>query len=109
MAHDNLWIVAIGTVVFVPFAEEALHRGLIFGCLYQKSHVAGYLLSICIFAAVHIVGYVGTYSPLHLMLAFMQYVPAGLALCWAYRKSGSIFASMLIHAMINAVGLFALF
>ena len=108
MIHENFWIMAIGTVVFVPVAEEALHRGLIFGCLYQKSHLAGYLLSICIFSSVHIMGYAGVYSVPHLILAFIQYIPAGLALSWAYRKSGSIFASILIHAMINAVSLFAL-
>ena len=108
MIHDNFWIMAIGTVIFVPVAEEALHRGLIFASLYQKSHLAGYLLSISIFAAVHIMGYAGVYSVPHLILAFIQYIPAGLALAWAYRKSGSIFASILIHAMINAVSLFAL-
>ena len=108
MLHDHFWIMAIGTVLLVPMAEEALHRGLIFGSLYQKSHVAGYLLSTAIFAAVHIMGYAGVYSVPHMILAFIQYIPAGLALCWAYRKSGSIFAPVLIHTMINAVGLFAL-
>ena len=108
MVHDHFWIMAIGTVLLVPMAEEALHRGLIFGSLYQKSHVAGYLLSTAIFAAVHIMGYAGVYSVPHMILAFIQYIPAGLALCWAYRKSGSIFAPVLIHTMINAVSLFAL-
>lgn len=109
MIHSNFWIMAVGTVLFVPVAEEALHRGLIFGSLYQKSHAAAYILSTVIFASVHIMGYVGVYSVPHLILAFVQYIPAGLALGWAYRKSGSIFASMLIHTMINAVSLFALF
>lgn len=107
MVHSNFWVMALGTVIFVPVAEEALHRGLIFGCLYQKSHLAGYLLSTAIFAAVHVMGYAGVYSTAHVLLALVQYIPAGLALSWAYRKSGSIFASILIHAMINAVSLFA--
>jgi len=108
MIHDNFWIMAIGTVLFVPMAEEALYRGLVFGSLYLKSHVAAYLISTAIFAAVHIVSYVGVYTLPHLILAFVQYIPAGLALSWAYRKSGSIFASIVIHTMINAVSLFAL-
>ena len=107
MVQENFVLMFLGTVVFVPVAEEALHRGLIFGSLYPKSHGAAYVLSIVIFAAVHIVGYVGVYSTLHLALAFVQYVPAGLALAWAYRRSGSIFAPMLMHAVINAVGIFA--
>jgi membrane protease YdiL (CAAX protease family) len=89
-------------------AEESLHRGLIFGSLYVKSHMAAYILSTMIFAAVHVMGYVGIYSARDTALAFVQYIPAGLALAWAYRKSGSIFAPMLMHATINCVSLFAL-
>ncbi len=108
MVHSNFWVMAIGTVVLVPVTEEALHRGLIFGCLYQKSHAAAYILSTVIFASVHVMNYVGVYSLLDTALAFIQYIPAGLALAWAYRKSGSIFAPILMHAMINGVSIFAL-
>lgn len=105
MAHNNFFIMFIGTVIFVPVAEESLHRGLIFGSLYPKSHVAAYLLSAVIFAAVHIINYISSYTLPHLLLAFLQYLPAGLVLAGAYRISGSIFAPMLIHAVINAIGL----
>ena len=105
MAHDNFLIMFIGTVVFVPVAEEALHRGLVFGSLYTKSHFAAYILSAAIFSAVHIIHYIGAYSLPHVLLAFVQYLPAGLILAWAYRKSGSIFASILIHAVVNAIAL----
>ncbi len=107
MVGENLPIMFLGTAIFVPVAEEALHRGLIFGSLYPKSHWAAYAISTAVFASVHILGYVGVYSPVHLILAFLQYVPAGLALAWAYRRSGSIFAPMLIHAAINAMGVLA--
>ena len=107
MAGSNFTVVFIGAVILVPIAEEALHRGLVFGCLYPQSHVAAYCLSVFIFAAVHILSYVGTYSPLHLGLAFVQYVPAGICLAWVYRKSGSIFAPVLLHTVNNAVGMFA--
>lgn len=108
MIHGNFLIMFIGTVIFVPVAEETLHRGLIFGSLYPKSHAAAYILSAIIFSAVHIMNYVGTYSNLNLALAFAQYIPAGLCLAWAYRKSGSIFAPILMHAVINAVSMLAL-
>ncbi len=108
MAHSNFVIMLIGTVLFVPIAEEALYRGLIFGSLYPKSHVAAYFLSTVIFAAVHTISYIGTYSLPNLILALVQYVPAGLVLAWTYRKSGSIFAPILIHAAINAFGLFSI-
>lgn len=107
MAQGNFALVFVGTVFLVPVAEEALHRGLVFGSLYHKSAMAAYLLSTVIFASVHLMGYVGVYSNLHLALAFIQYVPAGLTLAWAYRRSGSIFAPMVMHAVINALGMFA--
>lgn len=107
MVSENFVVMFLGTVIFVPITEEAFHRGLIFGSLYPKSHAVAYILSTVIFAAVHIVGYVGVYAPLDLVLAFLQYVPAGLTLAWVYRKSGSIFAPILMHAVINAVGMFA--
>ena len=108
MAHENFLISFLGTVFLVPLAEEALHRGLIFGSLYPKHHAMAYILSTVIFASVHIMGYVGSYSVLHLALAFLQYIPAGLVLCWAYRQSGSIFAPILIHTTINAIAMFSL-
>lgn len=107
MAQGNFPLVFMGTVILVPVAEEALHRGLVFGSLYHKNAAVAYLLSTVIFASVHLMGYVGVYSSLHLALAFLQYVPAGLALAWAYRRSGSIFAPMVMHAVINALGMFA--
>lgn len=108
MVHSNFFIMLLGTVIFVPVAEEALHRGLVFGSLYPKSHTAAYILSTVIFAAVHTMNYVGKYDIPSLLLAFLQYVPAGLILAWAYRKSGSIFASILIHSMVNAISLFSI-
>lgn len=108
MAHHHFVIMFLGTVVLVPVAEEALHRGLIFGSLYPKSHWAAYVISVTVFAVVHIAGYVGRYSYADLLIAFVQYLPGGLSLAWAYRKSGSIFAPMLIHAVINAIGLLSM-
>lgn len=108
MVHDHFGIMLIGTAILVPVAEEALHRGLIFGSLYPKSHAAAYILSTVIFSAVHTMQYIGAYSTRNLLLAFAQYIPAGLALAWAYRKSGSIFAPIVIHALINAIGLYTI-
>ena len=107
MAGSNYTIMFIGTVILVPVAEEALHRGLVFGCLYPKSHTVAYILSASVFSTVHILGYVGIYSPLHLTLAFIQYLPAGLILAWAYRKSGNIFAPIVMHAINNGIGMLA--
>lgn len=103
--QGNFLIMALGTSLLVPVAEELLHRGLVFGSLYGKSHWFAFVFSSALFSVIHILGYVGLYSPFHLLIAFVQYLPAGLILAWAYRKSGSIFSPMLIHTAVNILAL----
>ncbi|MDO5400514.1 MAG: CPBP family intramembrane metalloprotease [Eubacteriales bacterium] len=105
MAGSRSFLMAVGTVILVPPAEECLYRGLIFRNLYGKSRWAAYAVSILAFALVHVLGYVGTYSPLHLTMAVLQYLPAGLCLAWAYTKADTVFAPIFIHALVNAISL----
>lgn len=101
MISGSRYLMFIGTVVLVPPVEECLFRGLVFRSLYGKNHAAAYLVSICVFAFIHMSGYLGSYTPLQLLLCFCQYIPAGLCLAWAYVKGGSIFAPIVIHTLIN--------
>ena len=106
--QGNFFIMALGTSLLVPVAEELLHRGLVFGSLYRKSPWFAFVFSSALFSAIHILGYIGVYSLPHLLIAFVQYLPAGLILAWAYRKSGSIFSPILIHAAVNTLALASL-
>ena len=105
MAGDNLPLLALATIVLVPPAEEALFRGLIFRNLYDKNRTAAYFISTLAFAAIHLVGYLTEYAPMELFLSFLQYLPAGLCLAWAYERSGTIFAPILIHSIVNTIGI----
>ena len=105
MLGTNRLLMLIGTVILVPPVEECLFRGLVFRNLYGKSRWAAYIVSILAFAVIHIIGYIGTYSPVELLMAFLQYLPAGLCLAWAYIRGGTIFASIVIHAAINYVSI----
>ena len=109
LSRGNYFLTLIGTVILVPLAEECFFRGLIFRNLYPSSKWAAYLVSILAFAAIHILGYIGTYSPLELVLAVLQYLPAGLCLAWSYTRADTIFAPILIHAAINATAIGLLF
>ena len=40
-------------------------------------------------------------------LAFLQDLPAGLCLAWAYERSGSIWVPIGMHMLINAMSLAA--
>ncbi len=108
LAAQNYPLMAIGTVALVPIAEELLFRGVLFAGLYNRSRVAAFAVSTLIFCAIHVVGYVGLYPPVTLLLCFFQYIPAGLSLGWAYAKTGSIFAPVLMHTAINAIGILAM-
>ena len=108
MGNSNAFLIFIGTVILVPPFEECMYRGLIFRSLYGKSRLAAYIVSILIFAIIHIIGYIGTYSPLELLMAFLQYLPAGLCLSWSYIRGDTIFAPIVIHALVNALAIYRL-
>ena len=105
MSHGNYFLMFVGTVILVPPFEECIYRGLIFRNLYGKSKWAAYTISVLIFAVIHILGYIGRYSALELLIAVAQYLPAGLCLAWSYARSDTIFAPILIHAAINFIGI----
>ncbi len=108
MAKSNYTLMAIGVVLLAPLTEEVLYRGLIFRNLWQSSRAAAYLLSMAAFAAVHVLGYIGSTDITTLVLCFIQYLPAGLCLAWTYTKADNIFAPVVVHAIVNAVAIGAL-
>lgn len=104
LAASDFWLTAVSVVLLVPITEEVMYRGLLFGCLYRRSKWAAYFVSALVFSAVHVVGYIGQYSPVQLLLCLLQYIPASLCLGWAYAHTGNLFAPVLIHTIINAIG-----
>ena len=105
MAREELPLLALGTVIFVPPAEECLHRGTVFRGLYDKSPLLAYLISSLLFAAIHILGYLDLYSGREILLAGLQYLVPGLVLAWAYHRSDTIYVPIVIHALINLIGI----
>ena len=103
MLQSNYTLMTIAVVVLAPVTEELLYRGLIFRNIWQQSKVAAYLISMVAFAAIHVIGYIGTTDPVTLILCFIQYLPAGLCLAWTYTKADNIFAPIVVHALNNAV------
>ena len=108
LTQDNVILMTLGTVFLVPVVEENLFRGVLFGSLYAKNRFWAYAVSTAVFSAIHIVSYLGVYSPLELLLSFLQYVPAGLCLAWSYQKADSIWAPILIHIAVNQMGTLAM-
>ena len=108
MVEENYTLMFLGTVFFVPIAEECLFRGLVFRGLHDRNAALAWVVSVLLFAAIHVTGYVGSQPALTLLLCFVQYLPAGLCLAGAYRLSGSLISPILIHALVNLVGMISL-
>lgn len=95
----------VSTVILVPPAEECVFRGLIFRNLYGKSRWVAYVVSILAFAAIHVLGFIGKYSALELVMAVLQYLPAGLSLAWRIPKATPFLHRSLSTACINLVAI----
>lgn len=98
-------------VLLRPAVEEILYRGLLFGSLRKKNRALAYGVSAGLFALVSVWQYAlvpEAGGALHL-LRFIQYLPLGLAECWAYDVSGSVYTPMVLRmALQGAFLLFAL-
>ena len=108
MLQNNFLPMALCTVVLVPITEETLYRGLVFGVIREKSRLLAYVVSIAFFSVLHIVNYIGTLSPLHLAVSFLQYLPGAAALAFVYDMSDSIWPGILIHSTINMLAVFTM-
>lgn len=108
LVKDNYFLMFVGSVILVPITEECLFRGLVFRGMYDRSPIFAWVLSVALFSAVHIITYIGAYPLKTILLCFVQYIPAGVCLAGAYRLSGSLLSPILIHALVNFVGMMSL-
>ena len=104
-SRQNALLMGIGTVLLVPPVEEMLFRGLVFGLLHRRRRVLAYAVSTFVFCAIHVTLSISGFDPVFLLVSLAQYVPAGLVLAASYEYSGSLFAPILIHMAVNAVGM----
>lgn len=107
-AQQSYWIVVVCTVVLAPVTEELCYRALVFGAFAHRSEVLAWVVSVLLFASIHVSGYIGMFPLPLLGLCFLEYLPASLVLAFAYQKSGSILCPMAIHMAINIVGVLSM-
>lgn len=99
---------ALIIVLLAPVVEEVLFRGLVFGCLKEKSRVFAYLLSCVLFAFLHVWSAALAQWDLGYLILMLQYLVPGLVFAWAYEHSGTLWTSILLHALVNALSLFVI-
>lgn len=85
----------LSVVVLAPVAEELLFRGLLLEMLRRNMGVlAAVVASSAVFAAMHL-------QPAVMIDAFL----AGLALCYIYLLTRSIYACIILHMFNNAIAM----
>lgn len=101
------------TVLLGPVVEETLFRGVVFGTIRRKNRTAAYLVSYLVFAFYHLWEYflisidAGGFQ-WSLLLNLLQYLPGSLALAWCYERSGTVWAPIFLHMLINALNISAI-
>jgi membrane protease YdiL (CAAX protease family) len=100
-AHEGLEAFVLDVItggVIAPLAEEPLFRGLVLGGLAQRApFAAAAVVSSLLFALTH---GVGVLAPIFAL---------GLGLAYLYRRTGTLWAPILAHALVNAISLVLLF
>ena len=105
IAEANYNVMWVGAVLLAPMVEETLMRGLIFSNIRRKSRVFAYIFTAIVFAAMHILPFVTTMDVLSIVLNVMAYGLPSIALCAAYEISGTIWAPIALHMIINAIAM----
>ncbi len=99
----------IGIAVFLaPVVEESIFRGVVFGSIRRKSRAAAYVVSILLFALLHVWQYVVAYGDPWYFVYMLQYLPVSFVLAWLYERSGTIWTSIAFHMMFNALAFWLL-
>jgi membrane protease YdiL (CAAX protease family) len=91
-----VWFIIVG-VIFAPIVEELFFRGFLFQGFRQKYGWSnGILLSSAIFAAAHLD-----------LVALIPTFILGALLAYMYHRTNSVWPGIILHVLINAMGLFA--
>lgn len=95
----DLILAFIGLVILAPIAEELLFRGYLFGKIRAFSSFwwAAIVVSL-VFGIVHLQWNVG-----------VDTFVLSIFLCWLREKTGTVWASVLLHGLKNGIAYFFLF
>lgn len=99
----NTYVMMAITVLVAPIIEETLVRGLVFGSIRPTSRMMAYLVSVILFTLMHNWQYFMLYPAASVLISCIPYIPASIALAWTYERAGTIWASITLHAVVNAL------
>lgn len=102
VSYNVMWV---GAVLLAPMTEETLVRGLIFGNIRNKNRTLAYIITALVFALMHVLPYVTWMGVVDFGYNLLVYGLPSVALCICYEYSGCIWAPILLHMLINAMGM----
>lgn len=104
---NQLYLVFISLVVLPPIAEEIMFRGFLFTSLRRKFRLRfAIILTSILFGIAHL--QFGSGAPL-LWVAGLDTFVLSCVLCMLREKTGSLWASITLHALKNGIAFVALF
>lgn len=102
-ATEDFGPMAAAATFLAPIVEELLFRAGLFGLIRRRNRVLAYVVSMLLFAAYHIWGYIAI-DPIYLIY-LLQYLPAAWALCYCYERTNSVWGSIFLHMLVNGVAM----
>ena len=96
-------VIRAAGIFMVPIVEEVLFRGVVFGSLHKKGRLMAYAVTIALFAVAHTWQYVAASGDWGYWVYALQYIPFGIAACWLYERTNTIWLPIGFHMMINAM------
>lgn len=103
----QLGLTFISLVVLPPIVEEILMRGYLYTSLRKRlSQIGAALITSVIFAGAHL--QFGSDAPLLWVAAIDTFI-LSLFLIWLREKTGSLWASITLHALKNCIAFLSLF
>lgn len=92
-------LLAFGSVLVAPLAEEIFYRGMLFPALRRNMSMWPAMgISATIFGLSHLQTSVEGY-----LLVLLLIIPLGMLLAWAYERSGTLLVPVVAHAAFNAI------
>ena len=102
---SNLVFVSINLIVWAPIVEEIVMRYLYRETIVNK--IAFTIISTLFFGLIHSLSF---YYPItYILMAGLPYFVIGLYLCIIYNKTDNIFINIIMHALINIIGVVMIF
>lgn len=100
VSGSALVLAFVGLVILPPLAEELIFRGFFYGTLRGYKLGAGWSIFVtsAVFGALHLFGAADHNL---LWIAFLDTFVLSLVLCYLREKTGSIWASILVHSLKN--------